>query len=123
MAKIITFFENSHDNTHCLQSCIKSLLSFYFFNDVFTDKEIDTKTIHTGGWSSWLPPAVIWLNELGLNVKLYSEFDYERFINEGEKYVRELKGEDIFNHEKRNGSYQNISLIQEACSKIVKNTT
>ena len=90
MPKIIPFFENLPDNTHCLQSCLKSVLAYYFPDRTFTAEEIDKQTIQTGGWS-WLPPAVIWLHDLGLNVELYSLFDYSRFAEFGKEYMKDTK--------------------------------
>lgn len=116
--KTIPFFENSPDNFHCLQSCVKSLLSSYLPDRVFEDDEIDENTIQKGGWT-WLPPAVVWLHELGLDVKLYSLFDYKRFSEEGEAYMKEFRSEEAYLKEKQNGAYDNAHLIQLSCQKMI----
>ena len=116
--KTIPFFENSPDNLHCLQSCVKSLLSLYFPDRVFDDNEIDEKTIQEGWWT-WLPPAVVWLHELGLDVRLYSSFDYRRFSQEGESYMKEFKTEEMYLKEKQNGAYDNLPLVQLAYQKMM----
>ena len=115
--KEINFFENSQDNLHCLQACIKSVLSFYFPDKVFSDKEIDRHTIHNGGWS-WLPPSVVWLQEIGLDVVLFSQFDYKRFAEQGEGFYKEFKGELAYQHEVQNGSVKNLKEIQKASQQV-----
>jgi hypothetical protein len=95
------------------------LLSFYFPNKSFSDEEIDKETMQEGGWS-WLPPAVVWLNKLGLKAKVYSRFDYKRLYKEGEEFMKEFKGETVYLHEKANGTYKNLSLIQGSCKEMVK---
>lgn len=117
--KDVPFFPNEPDNNHCLQSCVKSVLSFYFPKKVFSTKTIENKTIFNNGWS-WLPPSVCWLNELGLKVKLYSKFDYLQFADMGEMYLKEFKRE-AFEIEKRNGSYQNINTIQKYSNLMINN--
>jgi len=116
--KIIKFFENSVDNVHCLQSCVKSLLCFYFPNRIFTDEEIDNETVQKGGWS-WLTPAAIWLHRLGLNVTLYSKFNYEEFALGGEEYLKKIWDNDKFVNEQKNGSLKNILLIQKVTKELI----
>ncbi len=117
--KIVPFFENSPDGVHCLQACIKSILSFYFPERVFLDKEIDEKTGHVGGFSSWLPPAAAWLHDLGLDVRLFSPVEYERLCREGEGYMKVLKG-DMFNIEKQRGEYDNMPFIQASVKELLE---
>lgn len=122
MAKLkqIKFFENSQDNLHCLQSCLKSILSFYFPDNVFSDKEIDTKTLQRGG-HSWLAPAVVWLNELGLRAVLITPpfFDYKRLLKEGESYMKEFKGEENYLIEEANGTYAHMPEIQKSVEVMI----
>ncbi len=117
--KIVPFFPNQSDSLHCLQACIKSVLAFYLPNKKFTDEIIDKKTLQQGGWS-WLPPAVYWLNSLGINTKLYSLFDYNRLGEEGEDYLKEFK-KAAYQIEKAAGSYENLAEIQEYTGKMITN--
>ncbi len=117
--KIVTFFPNKEDNIHCLQSSVKSLLSFYFPDKIFTDELIEEKTLYSGGWS-WLVPTVVWLNELGLEVSFFSRLNYEELSNRGEEYLRELKGDILYNHEHQNGAYLNFASIQESSKTMIE---
>ncbi len=115
--KIVTFYPNTADNLHCLQAVVKSILSYYFPEQTFTDELIDQKTLQQGWWT-WLPPVAEWLDDLGLEVELYSPFDYGRLAEEGIEYIKEFKKE-AFEAEERSGSYKNISEIQQSTKKIV----
>lgn len=118
MPKTINFFENSADNLHCLQACVKSVLSFYFPNQNFTDQEIDEETLQVGSWT-WFPPAAVWLHDLGLKVELYSPMDFKRFVDEGEVYMKDIKGEGRFNFEKDRGVYDLLPEIQDASKQMI----
>ncbi len=63
---------------------------------------------------------LIWLYNLGLEVELYSSFNYKEFGDRGEKYLEEEWGKERFEKEKRNGAFKNISYIQKATQEIVR---
>jgi len=115
--KSIPFFENSADNIHCLQACVKSLLAHYFPEKGFSDQEIDKETLQTGGFS-WLPPSVVFLDNLGLDVKLYSKFDYGEFAENGEEFLKATWDANRFATEKSSGALDNILLIQKAAQEM-----
>lgn len=118
--KIVPAYGN-RDNLHCLQSCVRSTLEYLLPNKRFSKNYIDTKTEFNKESLSWMLPSVDWLDKLGLNVKLYSPFDYSRLVCEGELYLREFKGEDIFDYEKRKGSYLNLDKIRKSADYIITN--
>lgn len=116
--KVVPFYPNSPDNLHCLQACIKSVTQYYFPDKHFSDKEIDVFTCFESGWS-WIIAAVNWLDELGLQIKLYSPFPYDQLILEGEKFMKKFKGEAVYEYEKQNGSYKNLPLIQKSAELMI----
>ena len=109
---------SNKDNKHCLQSCIRSILEYSVSNKKFTKNYIDSKTIFNNGWS-WLPPSIVWLNSLGLKVKLYSIFNYAEFASKGEEYLLQFKGQVVFSHEKSNGAYNQINKIRESTKEMI----
>lgn len=121
MAKIVRFFPNTQDKTHCLQACVKSVLEYYFPLKKFTDEEINEKTGQVGGWT-WFPPTVIWLGSLGLEVKLYcpqEKFNYKDFSKEGLDYLRRCWNRERFEREDRAGAFKNISFVQDSSTEMV----
>lgn len=117
MTKIIQSYPNLQDNKHCLLACTRSVLSYYLPKTNFSDSEIDEKTLFNDGWT-WLPPLAVWLDSLGLKIKLYSPFEYDRLANEGDSYLREFK-KHAYDIEKANGSYNNLDEIRESCSQVI----
>ncbi len=118
--KIVKFYVNI-DSAHCLQACVKMLLSFYFPKKKFEDDEIDHKTLQEGG-HTWLPPAACWLDELGLRVELFcpsSGFSYKTFAEKGDQYLKQKWFIERYDREKNSGALKNISKVQNASKAMV----
>src|SRR3989344_5815405 len=118
--KIVQAFPNKQDNTHCLRSSVKSILSFYLPDRKFTELEIDKNTGYHKGYFSWMPQTVIWLNELGLKAKLFSPADYKEIGIRGLAYLKELKKDGIFEIEQQRGEYRYITEIQQAAQEMIR---
>ncbi|MGA2911530.1 MAG: hypothetical protein ABSE17_02740 [Candidatus Levyibacteriota bacterium] len=116
--KIVKAFSNTKDNTFCLQACIQSVLNFYFPTKTFSESEVSKNTGYHPKYFSWSPQAVVWLNSLGLNVKLYSPFNYNRLVNGGLAYLKEFK-KDIYDLEEKRGEYKFLPEIQKAAKEMV----
>jgi len=114
--KIVKCFPNSSDNTFCLQASVLSVLDYYFPNK-FLEGEVIKSTDYHPKFFSWCPRTVVWLDQLGLYVKLYSIGDYERIETEGLKYLKELK-EQYFELEKKRGDYKYLPEIKVAISEM-----
>lgn len=114
--KNVPYYRNSPDNLHCLQASVKSVLAF---NGIaFDENEVDQKTGYFGV-PSWTPHAVNWFEENNLDVKLYSPFDYQRFLNEGEDYLKVFKGNFYFK-EKAEGQYKFVNEVQQAVANMIR---
>lgn len=118
--KIVKAFANKQDNTYCLQSCIKSVLDYYFADKDFEEHDIELNTGYHKGFYSWTPQCVIWLNKLGLDAKLFSPADYKEIGKRGLEYLEELKKGGIFEIEQQRGEYHYIGEIQQAAQEMVK---
>lgn len=120
--KIVKAFPNKQTNDYCLQACIQSVLWFYFKDKKFSESEINLNTQYHKGHFSWVPASILWLDKLGLNVKLYmpSIFDYENLAKHGLAYIRKLKPHDAFDMEIKRGDYTYITDIQKAAQLINK---
>jgi hypothetical protein len=116
--KFVKAYSNTPDNTFCLQACVLSVLTFYFPEKIFKEVEVSDKTGYHPKFFSWIPQAVVWLAELGLNVELYSPFNYKRFANEGLAYLREFK-KDAYIIEEERGEYKYLPEIQVFAKKMV----
>jgi hypothetical protein len=119
--KEVPSFSNTADNNGCLQACVKDVLAYYFPKRLINDKEINEKTGQCGGWT-WLPPAACWLNNLGLDVKLYwnsKNFDYKSFALYGTSYLKKQWSSERFDWEEQHGAYKNIDFVQEKAKEMV----
>lgn len=116
--KVVPFFPNQTDNLHCLQSCIKSVLSY--LEIPYQQEDVDTKTGFFGTMS-WSPHSVNWLHEVGLNVSLISPFRYDELALRGEEYLKDFKGDTFFQKEKSEGQYNNLDKVIEASKVMIKN--
>lgn len=119
--KIVPFYENLPDNKHCLQACIKMASEFLLKKTSFTNlDEIDSLIAPSKEWA-WFPPGVIYLNNnLGLKVKLYSIFDYEKFIIKGKEYCKDLwAGSNKYQEQKDNNCFADLNFVQKNAQEMI----
>lgn len=116
--KIVPFYPNESDNLHCLQSCVKSVLSFYGITELPDDFDEQTGFFGSMPWSIH---AVNFLYSQGLNVKLVTPFSCDRLVSEGEKYLEQFKGSQAFAKEKAEGQYNHLEKIRDAATDLISN--
>lgn len=119
--KEIPFFPNP-DGFHCQQASVKSVLKYFFPDSEFSDSEINEGTAQRGG-NSWFPPAVMYLDQVGLSVQLYTPpiLDYEEFIKRGKEYLREKTSQSWIQRQEEVGAFVNFKVVQEAAKKMLEN--
>ncbi|OGM88270.1 hypothetical protein A2573_02535 [Candidatus Woesebacteria bacterium RIFOXYD1_FULL_43_18] len=119
--KIVKAFSNTPSNDYCLQACVQSVLDFYFKNKKFSESEISLNTQYYSGHFSWSPATVVWLDNLGLKVKLCipNSFDYKEFASDGLKYLRKILPPTSFNMMSKRGDYTYLPDIQKSAQKIL----
>lgn len=64
------------------------VLKYFLPERDFSFKQLDKMSHKQPGKGTWWPPMLIELQNLGLAVKCLEAFDYERFYQQGEPYVR-----------------------------------
>lgn len=93
MNKKIPFFRNP-GKTHCFQACMKMLAKYYWPNKNYSWEELDCLSGKTKGLWTWIMAGSLWLINQGLEVRDIEIFDYNRFIEEKEKYLIFFYGEE-----------------------------
>ena len=116
--KLVKAYSNTFDNTFCLQASILSVLNYYFSGKVFSEEEVGVNTDYHPKYFSWFPKSVVWLDKLGLDVKLYSPADYKRIGIEGLEYLKELKGK-MYEVEEKRGEYKYLPEVQIAIKEMI----
>ncbi len=86
----VPFYANTEDNTHCVQACFKSVLRFFIPNRDFSFDELDQLSKKSEGKGTWWFPMYLELKKMGFDIKEISNFDYEKYYKEGEKYLKEI---------------------------------
>ncbi len=121
--KITKFYLNSKDNNHCLQACVKSVLHSNFENLPITANKVDVRT--WGKWA-WSPSAVVLLDDLNLDAKLFSSakppngFDYGIFAKEGMSYLENLWSKERLANELEEGGQANIEFAIKSSKTMVE---
>lgn len=94
MQKNIPFYSNTKDGTHCWQACIRMILKSAFPEKEYSWEELDTVTAKVKDMATWPMAGLVWMQTQGFEVKSIENFDYNRFLNEAEKYLYELWGKE-----------------------------
>jgi hypothetical protein len=90
----IPFYSNTPDDTHCFQAVMKSILKYYFPEREYSWEELDKITNKAPGKWTWPMAGLMYLKQLGLEVKNVELFDYEEFYKRGGEYLIEQWGEE-----------------------------
>lgn len=95
-SKVIPFYSNTADNTHCFQANIKMLLKYYFPEEEYGWTELEKITAKVEGLWTWPMAGLMWLaKEKGIEIKVIWKFDFEDFILNGGKYLIRKNGGKI----------------------------
>jgi len=92
--KDVPFYKNTSDNTHCFQAGLKMILKFFIPNRDFSFEELDVISEKKEGLWTWSMAALIWMQKNDFEVVNIEIFDYNKFIDKGEKYLIEEFGKE-----------------------------
>ena len=85
--KVVPFFSNTKDDTHCVQATLRMILKYFIPGKNFSWKKLDKISKKERGKGTWFHPALIWFADNGFKVIDIELFDYKKFCSEREKYV------------------------------------
>lgn len=102
----IPFYSNTKDNTHCFQACLKMILKFNFPEKNFSFAELDRVTAHQKGKWTWDIAGMLFMSKIGFDVVNWDIFDYKRFSEQGEKYLKSVWPEDVFVAQKKHSDFR-----------------
>lgn len=102
---------------HCVQACLKTMLR-YFDMPVLSFKELDKITGHKKGMFTWMSKTILWLANQEFEVYHVENLDYNRFVKEGELYLKTIWNKEVFDTQK---AYSNLKIEQKIARKIIDN--
>jgi len=91
--KPVPFFSNP-DNSHCYQCCLRMILRFFRPHEKYSWKQLDKMTEKKDGLWTWAWHGVLEMKKQGFEVVFMQQFDYKRFAEIGETYLKERFGEE-----------------------------
>lgn len=91
----VPFFANRKDNTHCVQATLKMVLKYFLPERNFSWKELDRLSKYKKGLGTWYVPALIGFIEMGFKIVNIESFDYKKFYQEGDEYIRKHDSPEI----------------------------
>lgn len=89
---------------HCMMSVYASIID-YFLGKKMTWQELEDLTGYKSGKAAWSVEALPKLAGMGLDVKMIEAFDYKRYINDGEDYLKTR-----YDQEQLDWYYQNSNI-------------
>jgi len=90
----VPFYENTPDDTHCFQATLKMVLKYFYPEEEYSRKKLEKITAKVEGLGTWPYAGLIWLSRKGMEVINIEDFDTQRFIDEGGKYLIAEFGEE-----------------------------
>jgi len=93
--KSVPFYSNTEDGLHCLQASIKIILKYFLPDKTFNWQELDKYTGFLPNGGTWATSSLLWLNNLGFEVKEISTFEIQRFLKSPNQYLIERYGKTI----------------------------
>lgn len=91
----VPFYENTPDDTHCVQACYRMVLKYYSPENDYSWQQLDEITAKQPGMWTWPMAGLCWFAGNDYEVVYIEDFDYLRFKNEGEAYLVERYGKEI----------------------------
>lgn len=93
--KDVPFFGNTRDNTHCYQATIRMVLKYFLPKKNFTWKELERMSAKKEGKWTWPTQMLINLQKMGFDLVVIDEFDFDKFIEKGEKFFFEIWSKEM----------------------------
>lgn len=94
MKQAVPFYANI-DSTHCYQACLRMIMKYFYPQREYSWQELRQASAKAEGLWTWPMAGMVWLQQSGLELLNVEDFDYERFITEGEEYLIERSGETV----------------------------
>lgn len=110
------YYSNREDNMSCSLANYRSIIEF------FTGKrpsweEVENLQGFKPGVAAWTIKALTEMSEDGWTIEMYEPFDYSRFLQDGETYLRKQFGDEVADWQLANS---NISEMKEYIPKFLQ---
>lgn len=90
----VPFYPNP-DETHCLQSSLRSVLKYFVPEREYSWRELEEFTAKKKDMWTWPIQSMIKLKKMGFEVVDMEDFDYESFSKEGKNYLISKFGKKV----------------------------
>jgi len=81
------FVENHADNMHCLLACYRMIMQHFWQRDMSWE-DIEALTGFHDGKAPWTVRSLVQLHRMGLDIEMIEPFDYRRYQEEGDDYLK-----------------------------------
>jgi 23S rRNA pseudouridine1911/1915/1917 synthase len=85
--KKVPFYANHEDNMHCMLAAYRSVID-YFLKREASWEELEKLSGYSPGRAAWTVQALVGMLDMGFNIRMIEPFDYQRYMKEGESYLK-----------------------------------
>lgn len=107
MKKLVPFYANTEDDTHCYQSALKMVLGYFLPENDFSWETLDKITDKIENKWTWPQAGLLSLIQLGFEIVIIDAFDYKRFLDNGVKYLEDEYGKEVALAQQKNSDIEN----------------
>lgn len=111
------FYSNLQDDNHCMQASLMIVLNTLAGKTTWN--EVNKLTEYKDNLYSWSVVGAKVLNDKIPGTRLIGTLDYKKFANDGERYLKDVWGQEWYDLQKKHAS-PNFSKEQESAKKLVK---
>lgn len=102
----VPFFENTPDNTRCVQASYRMVLKYFLPEKDFSWDELDSITNKRPNLWTWPMAGLCWFSDNGFDVVYIEDFDYQTFMREPYVYMEEKAGAEVANEQRKHSDIE-----------------
>lgn len=93
----VPFYSNTGDGMHCVQASFRSMLKYFMPDKDYTWAELDAMSKKEPGKGTWWFPLLLEIQKMGMEITDISNFNLQRYYEQGEAYLRAAHSEEVAN--------------------------
>ena len=115
---MVPFYSNTPDDLHCFQAALRSILKYFLPQKEFSWSKLDRLTGMNKDYWTWPGQALISLHKMGFAIVDIDDFDIQKFVKRGGRYLIEKYGKEVGEEQIKHGDLEKERRIYNKYLKL-----